>query len=160
MPRKYVGYLTSLAKVLFEKFIQSVVWILNNFCTLLIFVHSKAGISEMFEGHQGPVTSIDCHKVPGQIDFSPYFVTSSFDWTIKLWSIKVKLFVTCSMSHIQSALVISTSIISNNCFFRSENLVPVLTWKSNNRFNILWKREEIAPKEQFLLFSTIILIYI
>ncbi|XP_036359656.1 cytoplasmic dynein 1 intermediate chain 2 isoform X9 [Octopus sinensis] len=47
---------------------------------------SKAGITESFEGHQGPVTGIDCHNVPGQIDFSPYFLTSSFDWTIKLWS--------------------------------------------------------------------------
>lgn len=47
---------------------------------------SKAGITESFEGHQGPVTGIDCHTVPGQIDFSPYFITSSFDWTIKLWS--------------------------------------------------------------------------
>ena len=49
---------------------------------------SKAGISDMFEGHQGPITGIDCHTVPGQIDFSPYFLTSSFDWTVKLWSIK------------------------------------------------------------------------
>ena len=56
---------------------------------LSMSLYSKAGISEIFEGHQGPVTGIDCHKVPGQIDFSPYFVTSSFDWTIKLWSIKV-----------------------------------------------------------------------
>ncbi|XP_064595198.1 cytoplasmic dynein 1 intermediate chain 2-like isoform X3 [Liolophura sinensis] len=49
---------------------------------------SKAGVNEAFEGHQGPITGIDCHTVPGQIDFSPYFLTSSFDWTIKLWSIK------------------------------------------------------------------------
>lgn len=38
----------------------------------------------------GPITGIDCHNVPGQIDFSPYFLTSSFDWTLKLWSIKVR----------------------------------------------------------------------
>ncbi|XP_064643513.1 cytoplasmic dynein 1 intermediate chain 2-like isoform X9 [Lineus longissimus] len=49
---------------------------------------SKAGISDMFEGHQGPVTGIDCHNVQGQIDFSQHFLTSSFDWTVKLWSMK------------------------------------------------------------------------
>ena len=46
---------------------------------------------------------------------------------------------------IQSTLVISTSLISNNCLSRSENLVPVLTQRSTNRYKILWKREEIAP---------------
>ncbi|CAH1776148.1 unnamed protein product [Owenia fusiformis] len=49
---------------------------------------SKAGISEMFEGHQGPVTGIDCNVVPGVVDFSQYFITSSIDWTVKLWNIK------------------------------------------------------------------------
>ena len=34
---------------------------------------------------------------------------------------------------IQSTLVISTSLISNNRLSRSEKLVPVLTWKTNNR---------------------------
>ncbi|XP_068950510.1 cytoplasmic dynein 1 intermediate chain 1 [Petaurus breviceps papuanus] len=49
---------------------------------------SKAGIGEVFEGHQGPVTGINCHMAVGPIDFSHLFVTSSFDWTVKLWSTK------------------------------------------------------------------------
>ncbi|XP_071497507.1 cytoplasmic dynein 1 intermediate chain 2-like [Diadema antillarum] len=49
---------------------------------------SKAGINEAYEAHQGPVTGIDCHHVPGQLDFSHLFLSSSFDWTIKLWSMK------------------------------------------------------------------------
>uniref|UniRef100_A0A8B9K9R1 Dynein, cytoplasmic 1, intermediate chain 1 n=1 Tax=Astyanax mexicanus TaxID=7994 RepID=A0A8B9K9R1_ASTMX len=49
---------------------------------------SKAGIGEMFEGHQGPVTGISCHNAMGPIDFSHLFTTSSFDWTVKLWSTK------------------------------------------------------------------------
>ncbi|XP_069081431.1 cytoplasmic dynein 1 intermediate chain 2 isoform X4 [Pleurodeles waltl] len=49
---------------------------------------SKAGISEMFEGHQGPITGIHCHSAVGPVDFSHLFVTSSFDWTVKLWSTK------------------------------------------------------------------------
>uniref|UniRef100_A0A8C7ZY02 Dynein cytoplasmic 1 intermediate chain 2 n=1 Tax=Oryzias sinensis TaxID=183150 RepID=A0A8C7ZY02_9TELE len=50
---------------------------------------SKAGISEMFEGHHGPITGIHCHTAAGPLDFSHLFVTSSFDWTVKLWSTKV-----------------------------------------------------------------------
>jgi len=49
---------------------------------------SKAGINGVFDGHQGPVTGIDCHHVQGQIDFSHLFLTASCDWTIKLWSSK------------------------------------------------------------------------
>ncbi|XP_051567344.1 cytoplasmic dynein 1 intermediate chain 2-like isoform X2 [Myxocyprinus asiaticus] len=49
---------------------------------------SKAGISEMFEGHHGPITGLDCHMAVGPVDFSHLFVTSSFDWTVKLWSTK------------------------------------------------------------------------
>ncbi|XP_069674921.1 cytoplasmic dynein 1 intermediate chain isoform X6 [Periplaneta americana] len=49
---------------------------------------SKAGVTETYEGHQGPVTGISAHSVQGGIDFSHLFLTSSFDWTVKLWSIK------------------------------------------------------------------------
>ena len=45
----------------------------------------------------------------------------------------------------QSTLVISASLISNNRLFRSENLVPLLTWKSNDRI------QNIAEKEEKLL---------
>ncbi|KAI4584715.1 hypothetical protein MJG53_006249 [Ovis ammon polii x Ovis aries] len=51
---------------------------------------SKAGIGEVFEGHQGPVTGINCHMAVGPIDFSHLFVTSSFDWTVKLWTTKME----------------------------------------------------------------------
>lgn len=61
-------------------------------CTYFICVLcSKAGISEMFEGHHGPITGIHCHTAAGPLDFSHLFVTSSFDWTVKLWSTKVRL---------------------------------------------------------------------
>ncbi|XP_038622649.1 cytoplasmic dynein 1 intermediate chain 1 isoform X2 [Tachyglossus aculeatus] len=49
---------------------------------------SKAGIGEVFEGHQGPVTGINCHMAVGPVDFSHLFITSSFDWTVKLWTPK------------------------------------------------------------------------
>ncbi|KAL8606116.1 Dynein, cytoplasmic 1, intermediate chain 2a [Nucella lapillus] len=56
---------------------------------------SKAGINEAYEGHQGPITAIDTHRAAGQIDFSPYFLTASFDWTVKLWNMKEQKFL-CS----------------------------------------------------------------
>ena len=57
--------------------------------TFSLLQNSKAGISEMFEGHQGPITGIHCHAAVGAVDFSHLFVTSSFDWTVKLWTTKV-----------------------------------------------------------------------
>jgi len=51
---------------------------------------SKAGILDSFEGHQGPITNVDCHDVQSQVDFSHLFLTSSIDWTVKLWSTKEK----------------------------------------------------------------------
>ncbi|XP_076337983.1 cytoplasmic dynein 1 intermediate chain 1-like isoform X2 [Tachypleus tridentatus] len=49
---------------------------------------SKAGVMDMFEAHQGPVTGVDAHRAQGNIDFSHLFLTSSIDWTVKLWSLK------------------------------------------------------------------------
>jgi dynein intermediate chain, cytosolic len=54
---------------------------------------SRAGVIETYEGHQGPVTGIHTHNVPGPIDFSNLFLSSSFDWTIKLWSLKVGFYL-------------------------------------------------------------------
>ncbi|XP_076663398.1 cytoplasmic dynein 1 intermediate chain short wing isoform X19 [Andrena cerasifolii] len=51
---------------------------------------TKAGVLETYyEGHQGPVTGISAHAVQGGIDFSDLFLTSSIDWTIKLWSLRL-----------------------------------------------------------------------
>lgn len=49
---------------------------------------SKAGVTDTYDGHQGPITGIDTHKVQGPVDYSHLFLTSSFDWTIKLWNMK------------------------------------------------------------------------
>lgn len=49
---------------------------------------NKSGINESFEGHYGPVTGLSPHHVPGPIDFSHIFLTTSFDWSVKLWNLK------------------------------------------------------------------------
>ncbi|VDO92059.1 unnamed protein product [Soboliphyme baturini] len=48
---------------------------------------SKAGITEIYEGHFGPVMGIDCHAATGgSVDFSNIVLTCSADWTVKLWN--------------------------------------------------------------------------
>lgn len=46
------------------------------------------GIIDSFDGHHGPVTGIQHNGTLGPVDFSHLFLTSSFDWTVKLWSLK------------------------------------------------------------------------
>jgi len=47
----------------------------------------KQGINRNgnFKGHFAPITGIHVHPSYGSIDFSNYFLTSSLDWTVKLW---------------------------------------------------------------------------
>lgn len=51
---------------------------------------SKAGLNtdDIYRGHAGPVTGLHFHPSSGSIDFSDLFITSSVDWTVKLWRAK------------------------------------------------------------------------
>lgn len=51
---------------------------------------AKAGLNseEAYRGHAAPVTGIHFHPGTGSIDFSGLFLTSSVDWTVKLWRTK------------------------------------------------------------------------
>uniref|UniRef100_A0A6M2DIL6 Putative cytoplasmic dynein intermediate chain n=1 Tax=Xenopsylla cheopis TaxID=163159 RepID=A0A6M2DIL6_XENCH len=48
----------------------------------------KAGVVDFYNGHQGPITGIAAHRAQNTPDMSHLFLTSSIDWTIKLWSLK------------------------------------------------------------------------
>ena len=59
--------------------------------------------------------------------------------------------------HVQSTLVISTSVISNNRLSRRESLVLVLTWKSKIRWqNIVEKRRNCSPFSQYFQYIFLI----
>lgn len=52
---------------------------------------SKAGMQqgEVYKGHAAPVTGLDFHKsMYGNVDFSDLFLSSSMDWTAKLWRVR------------------------------------------------------------------------
>lgn len=48
----------------------------------------KPGVTETFENHSFLVSGIRCHRAQGPVDFSHLFLTSSFDWSIRLYSAK------------------------------------------------------------------------
>ncbi|GMS81262.1 hypothetical protein PENTCL1PPCAC_3437, partial [Pristionchus entomophagus] len=50
--------------------------------------HGGSSAEKMFDGHSAPVSGASFHPPIGPIDFSHVFLTSSMDWTIKLWSLK------------------------------------------------------------------------
>ncbi|KNC95960.1 uncharacterized protein SPPG_08565 [Spizellomyces punctatus DAOM BR117] len=51
---------------------------------------SKAGVNaqDIYKGHYSMVTGLNFHPPSGSADFSDLFLTSSVDWTIKLWRAK------------------------------------------------------------------------
>lgn len=48
---------------------------------------SRAGLnlSEVYAAHAAPVTGLHFHPLAGPIDFSDLFISSSMDWTSRLW---------------------------------------------------------------------------
>ena len=80
---------------------------------------------------------LDEHHVDGNSDY-PGLLRLLSDFSLysePLTQTAFELDTFCSGKsvQIQSTLVISTSLISNNRLYRSEILVPVLTWKSKHR---------------------------
>eukprot|EP01004_Peranema_trichophorum_P003982 NODE_2936_length_1456_cov_119.470368_g2543_i0.p1 GENE.NODE_2936_length_1456_cov_119.470368_g2543_i0~~NODE_2936_length_1456_cov_119.470368_g2543_i0.p1 ORF type:complete len:442 (-),score=76.98 NODE_2936_length_1456_cov_119.470368_g2543_i0:129-1289(-) len=48
---------------------------------------SGSHVTEKYEGHVGPITATHCHpSIGGSHDFSDLIISSSMDWTCKLWS--------------------------------------------------------------------------
>lgn len=54
---------------------------------------TRAGITNTYEKHLGPVTGISTHYNQSSPDFGDLVLTSSIDWTIKLWSLKEERFL-------------------------------------------------------------------
>ena len=66
----------------------------------------------------------------------------------------------CFHFEVQLSIVISTQLISNNRLSRSKIWSLYKNGNLTTDNTILWKRAEIASKEEFLLFSTIFSVYL
>lgn len=51
---------------------------------------AKAGVDQRvaYRGHAAPVMSMDFHPTRGPVDLSDLLLTSSLDWSVKLWRIR------------------------------------------------------------------------
>lgn len=67
---------------------------------------AKAGIEQRirYKGHAAPVMSIDFHPARGPIDLGDLVLTSSLDWTVKLWRARTPATISsiASTNHQQS----------------------------------------------------------
>lgn len=52
-------------------------------------VYDNEGIYEAHQAHQAPITNVRCHPSQKNNNLADLYLTSSFDWTVKLWSNKV-----------------------------------------------------------------------
>uniref|UniRef100_A0A1I8GC58 WD_REPEATS_REGION domain-containing protein n=1 Tax=Macrostomum lignano TaxID=282301 RepID=A0A1I8GC58_9PLAT len=49
---------------------------------------AKAGIMDALDGHQGPVSAVATHRATGPVDLGHIVLSASFDWTVRLWSLR------------------------------------------------------------------------
>jgi len=73
-----------------------------------VHIHgSKVGVTELYDGHEGPVAGLDFH--PHQSDASQHGVETSFDlalscsfdWSVKLWMVKQHQFPVLSLDNFE-----------------------------------------------------------
>lgn len=51
---------------------------------------AKAGVDKMisYKGHTAPVMSVDFHPAKGPVDLGDLVISSSLDWSVKLWKVR------------------------------------------------------------------------
>uniref|UniRef100_A0A673LX19 Cytoplasmic dynein 1 intermediate chain 2-like n=1 Tax=Sinocyclocheilus rhinocerous TaxID=307959 RepID=A0A673LX19_9TELE len=105
---------------------------------------SRAGISEMFEGHHGPITGIHCHTAAGPVDFSHLFLTASFDWTVKLWSTKNNKPLYSFEDNSDYVYDVMWSPVHPALFACVDGLGRVDLWNLNNDTEYPWRTADIS----------------
>lgn len=92
----------------------------------------KAGLSlsEVYKGHAAPITGLHFHPLHGSVDFSDLFLSSSMDWTSRLWRLKGSNSTTSS----------STVGGRGNNAQRGDIIAPILTLEEANDYvyDVAW----------------------
>jgi len=73
----------------FPKNSQSLVMGSDEGCLYKAHVYDNPGIYDVTQAHKAPITSVRFHPSQKNNNLAEYFLTSSFDWTVKLWSNKI-----------------------------------------------------------------------
>jgi dynein intermediate chain len=92
----------------------------------------KAGLSlaEVYRGHAAPITGLHFHPLHGPVDFSDLFLSSSMDWTSRLWRLKG------GHSSSSSSAANNRSVNAQ----RGETVSPILTLEEANDYvyDVAW----------------------
>lgn len=92
----------------------------------------KAGLNlaEVYRGHAAPITGLHFHPLHGPVDFSDLFLSSSMDWTSRLWRLK---------GNKASSASVTPAIRGTNAQ-RGETIVPLLTLEEANDYvyDVAW----------------------
>ncbi|UZJ54845.1 hypothetical protein CBS101457_004165 [Exobasidium rhododendri] len=99
----------------------------------------KAGLntSEVYRGHAAPITGLHFHPLHGSVDFSELFLSSSMDWTSRLWRLKGNSTTAAAATTASAAATIRSG---GNTTQRGESIAPILTLEEANDYvyDVAW----------------------
>jgi dynein intermediate chain len=114
----------------------------------------KAGLNtaEVYRGHAAPITGLHFHPLHGAVDFSDLFLSSSMDWTSRLWRLKgsatnastaaaAAAATTTTISPSSSSASTSAAMaVLRGTSQRGETITPILTFEEANDYiyDVAW----------------------
>lgn len=76
---------------------------------------AKAGVDAgmKYKGHSAPVMSLNFHPARGPLDLSDFVLTSSLDWTVKLWKVRAPASAAAAASTVTFSTTLHGGVASN-----------------------------------------------
>ena len=86
---------------------------------------AKAGVDNRirYRGHTAPVMSLNFHPARGPVDLSDLVLTSSLDWTVKLWKVRPTSSVAATTTSVSSNL---TGPLPGTSILSTQEIAPVI----------------------------------